>query len=283
MKPVHLLLIGLASLAYAGEDGNDGLHAPVCPIDTGTDGISITVIDTWTPGVQILGLDWLNSEDGYVIMASAEDDRINRWDAAGGCMAGGIDLMDTNTNCFGVAAGPEGAILTTNDWMLSNLFVNSGGVWVDLPENPAVSLGRGMEFDEATGEYWEAATANGVYSIYNFVPGGTTNRFIISEPSYQLSGLAVFPCNGNLGVVVTSYNVHQFYFYEYDGSTLTHFGTVPCPSMGQAQSYGLCYADSRGTFFWSWAKGSACYLSELDIDFDAGLTPDTWGGIKAQF
>lgn len=283
MKSVHLLLICLASLAFASEDGNDCLYAPASPADPGTDDITVTVVETWVPGVQVLGIDWLNDSDGFVAMACALDDMINRWDAAGETLAGSIDLMDTNASCFGVAAGPTGAIFTSNDFSLTNLFVRGDGYWADLPANPAGSGGRGMEYDEETGEYWEVGTSGTTYSIYNFVPGVTTNTFVITEPSNQLSGIAIFPYNGNLGVVVTCYNVHNFYFYEFDGSTLDHIGTVPCPAMGQVYSYGLCYANSRDTFFWSWSNGSTYTLSELDIDIELGLTSATWGSIKTQF
>lgn len=285
MKKLCLAVLCMGALAYASQDGNDSPFSPITPpVHQGTDDISVNVIETWVPGVQVLGLDWLNSEDGYVIMASAADDRINRWDASGEALSGSIDLMDTNMSCFGVAAGPTGALFTSNDWSLSNLFVcASGPTWVDLPANPAGSTGRGMEYDEASGEYWEVGTSGSTYTIYRFVPGGSTSSYVITEPSNQLSGLAVFPYEGNLGVMVACYNVLSFYFYEFDGSTLTYLGTVPCPSVGASSSYGLCYANSRDTFYWSWTNGSTYGLTELDVDIELGLTSATWGSIKTQF
>lgn len=284
MRFVYLALAGLCAVAYANQDGNDCSFSPVVPADhPGTDDISVTVLETWVPGVQTLGLDWLNSEDGYVIMASAAEDRINRWDATNETLNGYVDLMDTNVSCFGVAAGPVGALFTSNDWILTNLFVcASGPSWVDLPANPAGSNGRGMEYDEATGDYWEVGSSGSTYTIYRFVPGGSSQSFQITEPVNQLSGIALFPYEGNLGVMVTCYNVHNFYFYQFDGATLSYVGTVPCPSVGLSYSYGLCYANSRGTFFWSWSDGSTYSLSELEIEFEVGLTSATWGSIKTQ-
>ncbi len=285
MKKLCLAVLFLGAVAYASQDGNDSPFAAVTPtVHQEMDDVTITVIETWMPGVQALGLDWLNTEDGYIIMASANEDRINRWDASGEALSGYIDLMDTNTSCFGVAAGPSDAIFTSNDWSLTNLFVcASGPTWVDLPANPAGSGGRGMEFDEASGEYWEAGSSGSTYTIYRFVPGGTQNSYVITEPNNQLSGLAVFPYEGNLGVMVTCYNTLNFYFYVFDGSTLSYLATVPCPSVGASSSLGLCYADTRGTFFWSWSGGSGNGLTEIDIDIELGLTSATWGSIKTQF
>jgi hypothetical protein len=283
MKLLHVALLVVASLSYASDDGNFASFSPVNPAgDPGTDDIAITVIESWVPGVQILGLDWLNDEDGFIAMASATDDMINRWDASSEALSGAIDLMDTNTNCFGVAAGPTGALFTSNDWSLTNLFVRAS-TWIDLPPNPAGSGGRGMEFDEETGEYWEAGSDGSTHTLYRFIPGVGSIPYVITEPTYRLSGIAVFPYDDNLGVVVTTYNVHNFYFYEFDGTTLTHLGTVPCPALGQSSSLGLCYANSRDTFFWSWSDGSTYHLTELDIDFNVSLTPSTWGSIKTLF
>lgn len=285
MRIVCVLTVCLGALAYAGLDGNAFALTPVSPADVQfTGSITVTVIETWDPGVQILGLDWFNCIDGYIAMASAEDDKIYRWDATNEMPAGSIDLMDTNASCFGVAAGPTGAIFTSNDWSLTNLFVcGSDPSWIDLPANPAGSGGRGMEYDEETGEYWEVGTVGTNYTLYSFVPGVGESSFELTQPSDQLSGVALFPYEGNLGVAVTCYNVHYLYFYEYDGAALTHIGIAPCPELGQAYSFGLCYANSRDTFYWSWSDGSDSHLTELDIDFDAGLTPSTWGSIKAQF
>lgn len=285
MKKLCLAVLCLSALAFASIDGNDSPFSQVAPpAHQGTDDVTITVIETWTPGVQMLGLDWLNSEDGYVIMASASEDRINRWDAGAEALSGYIDLMDTNVSCFGVAAGPTGALFTSSDWSLTNLFVcGEGPTWIDLPANPAGSGGRGMEYDEENGEYWEAGSSGSTYTLYRFVPGGSTDSYVITEPVNQLSGLALFPYEGSLGVLVTCYNTLNFYFYEFDGSTLSYLATVPCPSVGAASSLGLCYANSRGTFYWSWSNGSTNGLTELDIDIELGLAPATWGSIKTQF
>jgi hypothetical protein len=285
MKTAVVSLALLAGLAWADQDGNPSPGAPLVPShDPGTDLVTISVIETWTPGVsQILGLDWYNYEDGYVLMASATEDRINRWDANAEALAGFIDLVDTNANCFGVAAGPEGFLFTSNDWTQNSLYVrSSGGAW-GLESNPAGTNGRGMEYDEDSGQYWEAATSGTTYTLYRFVPDVGSATYNITQPQDNLSGLAVFPYSGDLGIVVTSYDDHHFYFYVYDGSTVSYLGSAACPGMsGLQSSLGICYADSRDTFFWSWSDGTTYYLTELDID-QIGLAPATWGSIKTLF
>jgi hypothetical protein len=64
----------------------------------------------------------------------------------------------------------------------------------------------------------------------------------------------------------------SFYFYEFDGSSLTYVDTVDCPDLGVNQSYGLTYSEERDTVFWSYATGSADSISELDIDFGTEIT-----------
>lgn len=283
MKLVNVALLGMAALSFASDDGNFGFGAPLNPQHIpGTDVVDITVIETWAPGLsQILGLDWYNDEDGYILMASATEDRINRWNANTEALDGFIDLMDTNTACFGVAAGPAGSLFTSNDWSMTNLYVcSSGPTWTDLPTNPAGSNGRGMEFDEETGNYWEVGTSGTTYTLYRFTPGVGEASYVITEPTNQLSGIAVFPYNGNLGVVVTCYNVHNFYFYEFDGSSLTYIDMAPCP-IATTSSFGLCYANSRDTFFWSWSAGTPS-LTEFSIG-ELSLSPATWGSIKTMF
>jgi|GEM_PF-1484770 len=64
----------------------------------------------------------------------------------------------------------------------------------------------------------------------------------------------------------------SFYFYEFDGSSLTYVDTVDCPDLGVNQSYGLAYSEERDTVFWSYATGSNDSISELDIDFGTEIT-----------
>lgn len=281
MRILFTALIVFAALSYAvDENGNNSPGISINPeYSPGTDGFIVDVIETWHPSApQILGLDWLNSTpDRYVLFACATQDKVYAWDTQSETTTD-LSLSASNLNCFGVAAGPAGSILSTNDWGNSSLFVWNGSAW-STQSNPAGSNGRGMEFDEDTGDYWEASSSGSTYTLYRFIPGVGQSSYVITQPTNQLSGIALFPYNGNLGVVVTNYNApHNFYFYEFNGSTLTYIGTTPCPAMGQTSSFGLCYAESRNTFFWSWTSGTPS-LTELEITY-VGLTRSTWGSIK---
>jgi hypothetical protein len=250
--------------------------------------VSLTVIETWTPPVdEILGLDWYEWEDGYVVFVSSSEDRVYRWDAGYESLYGFTDLMDTNTSAFGVASGPSGTYFSTNDYVNSWMYfwwpAPGGAAW-EVHENPAGSNGRDMEWDPDGNVFWEAATVAGSRRIYRFLYPSPYTTYTLTQPTGQLSGLAVFYPGGTTTLAVTSYTDLHVYFYQFTGSSLTWIGTAACPAVpGLNQSCGLCYAHSRGTMFWSWVDtGGTYHLTELQIGA-LGLQPGTWGNIKTLF
>ncbi len=246
--------------------------------------MTITVLTTWQTGFQTLGLDWFNNGSGdYLVFSDATNDQVHLFSVASGTVTDTKDLMDTNVSAFGVAGGPNGQMFTTNDWTNSTLYIWSGSIW-SLETNPAGSNGRGMEFNVASGNYWEAATSGSTKTIYRFTPGAGSSTYTITQPATQMSGIAVFPYAGNLAVMVGCYNTANFYFYSYNGSALTWIGTAPCPTVsGLSSSLGLCYSPTRDTFFWSWTDASSvAHLTELEIN-GVSLQSTTWGEIKTLF
>jgi hypothetical protein len=98
-----------------------------------------------------------------------------------------------------------------------------------------------------------------------------------------MSGMTVFPKGSNLGIMVTAHGSQNFWFYEFDGSSLTYLGSAACP-LTVSQSRGLTYSAQRGTFFWSYSVGGTDHIAELGIDFVYTNTqPTSLGNIKAMF
>lgn len=228
--------------------------------------------------VEIRGLDYVD-DAGAVSFTSDRDNKVYTCSADDGTYIGEL-LMDfvNNPHPFGVCYDADGDVYV-NEFSRNKIRWHDGVVWDDYP-NPASNKGSGMDFD---GTYiWETYWTDGVY---RFFPDGSGAEFYaMPEVGAQLSGLTVFPFNGNLWVMVASHGEDVFNFYEFDGATMNYIATVDCPLVA-SQSYGLAYSAERGTIFWSYALGSNDWIAELGIgivdDTDVGAA--SFGLIKAVY
>ncbi len=83
--------------------------------------------------------------------------------------------------------------------------------------------------------------------------------------------------------MVGGYSYGSFYFYEYDGASMSYIGAAAEPQTSTA-SYGIAYSYDRDSFFWLYRTGSSDYrITEFELDIETSLTRDTWGGIKTSF
>jgi len=281
VKLMLLLLVSVA-FAFANNDGCTETGVLFTSPPPGEAVITATLIDSWsvTWAQQALGLDCF--EDGattYVLHSSNSDHYVQAFDPVSGTGMGTMNLDPANGSCFGVAFNndPDSDSYLTDDWSDTVLYftTNFGSSWSTYP-NPAGNAGRGMDFDGV--DYWITNSSTG---IYRFQPTVGQEAFTLGEVPSQLSGLCVFPFMGDVGICVTTYNTHNLYFYQYDGSTMTYLGSVACPA-ACSSSYGLCYSDNRGTIFWSYNSGGYT-IGEVEFDIDVALERSTWGEIKANF
>ncbi len=190
----------------------------------------------------------------------------------------------TTPNPFGVANyDPGGAQPHCNDFGFGTIWW--GLSFTDFYTNPYSNDGRGMDCD---GTYiWEAYGP--IYATYGAClrmnPDGTgVQAWNLPGITTQLSGLTTYPITGGLGIAVTAYENgaadHYIWFYEFDGSSMSLLGSATLPSCDT--SFGLTYADTRDTYFWSFYSGGQCYISELEIT-ETSFQNETWGAIKASF
>ncbi len=280
---LFLILFLVPFAVLANEDGCTETAIGIIPGSGGGDAtITLTILDTWTPSWagQCLGMDvWETGSSVNVIFSSRSDMQINSLDPVSGTSAGTIDLDGGNTNCFGVAWNNDltTPIYHTDDWSDNVLYYTEdyGTSWSTV-SNPAGTQGRGMDCDGT--DYWITNSSAG---LYRFTPGGSSEAISVPEVPSQMSGLTVFPYLGDLGLCITTYNNHYFYFYVWDGSTATYLGNAACPT-AVSGSYGLAYSDDRGTIFWSYNSGGY-QIAEVDFVIDVALDRMTWGEIKATF
>jgi hypothetical protein len=125
-----------------------------------------------------------------------------------------------------------------------------------------------MDADHANGLVWETYTSTGLYAFGPTDSVGT--YFDISAhipPTCEtgMSGLAVYPCGGATGLAVACYASTQVLFFEYADGSVTYTGCGELPrTIPILESYGLAFADSRGTLYWSAKEASGShYLTEL--------------------
>ena len=282
LAAVLLLAAMTAALAYAPDGCTEG---PVTSrsIAPSTDAdINITVEDEWLMdwASKVLGMDaWYSGPTVNIVFASPDDMQLNSLDPSTGGSAGAEDLDPANVYCFGVVWNDnvDTPVWHTNDWFQSVLYYTEDyfSTW-ETTTNPAGNNGRGMDFDGT--DYWQSYSDAGVY---RFQPGTGQEFISISGLPGQISGLSVFPYEGNIGLVITFYQTDAFYFYEWDGSSMTMLGEAATP-YSVYRSYGLAYCEYNEMLYWAYqTSGGDRYIAELSFTIEEALQPTTWGQIKA--
>jgi len=272
-----VFLFAVATLAFAYGDGcNDTGIGSVSP---GSDAVSLTLVNDWTQTHQVLGLDAVGDS---ILSAYPGDSKLQFFNRTTGAPTTTMPLSSSNGSCFGVVWNNNltTPVYHTNDWVSSNLFYteDSGTTWTTLTA-PNGNNARGMDFDGT--DYWCTNGSGG--GLWKFQPGGAKLAVAIPEVPTQPSGLAVFPYEGNLGVAVTSYSTLNFYFYSWDGSSMTYLGSAPCPGTALSSSYGLTYLPANQHLYWSYRDTSDNYhLAELSFSITS-LARSSWGAIKTSF
>lgn len=270
------------ALAVANNDGCTDISVGVNPHTSGSDDITLTLINDWTLANKALGLDiFEGSGQFFVLGADNENGWIQAYDAISGSTLNTLPLDAANGSCFGVAWNndPDTDTYYTNDWSDGVLYYTEdfGTSWT-TETNPAGNEGRGMDFDGA--DYW---TTNGTGGgIWRFLPGASAENIATPEIPTRPSGITVFPYCGNIGVAVTAYTTHNIYFYEWDGSTLNYIGSTTCP-VSCTYSFGLAYANTNEHIYWSYMDSAVNYhLTKLSFTITS-LERSSWGSIKTSF
>ena len=275
-----LLLLVLAVLAFADNDGCSEISSGASSYSSGGDDITLTLLNDWILAEKALGLDIF---DGiYILGADNNLDLIQAYDATSCSPLGSLTLDPANGSCFGLAWNNDASNDTyyTDDWQSSNLFFTDdfGSTWSTYP-NPAGSSARGMDFDGA--DYWTTNGNGG--GLWRFQPGVGEQNIAIPEVPSQPSGVTVFPLGSNVGVVVTAYQTLSIFFYEWDGATMAFLGSAPCPAAAVYRSYGLAYSEGNGHIYWSYQDDPGNYrIAEFSFDL-VSLEQSSWGAIKSSF
>lgn len=243
--------------------------------------ITLTLVSSFPAEGRALGLYMI--EETAVLGVNNTDMRVNFYAPSTGTVTAIMDLDPANTSCFGVSFDPDapGAEhFYTNDWGGNDLFytINWGASWSTVFD-PSFNEGRGMDFHG--GYHW---TTEGYQNIIRFLPEYTPFDVLsVPETTGQLSGITVFPWEGDLGVAVTSYGAQGIWFYIWNGAALDYLGYAQFP-ITPNESYGLAHSEDLDCIFWSYTDSSENFhIARLVFEISQAFTQNTWGGIKTAF
>ena len=154
-------------------------------------------------------------------------------------------MSPNNNSAYGIIVIDDYPIMTLyfNDYTNTNIFYTEdlGMTWITF-SNPAGTNSRGMDHDGSY--FWISHVPNG---IHRFQPGGVDDYMELSEISGQISGLTVFPYEGDTGIAVTTQFSSNIYMYRWNGTDLVYlnYGTIP---QSGVWSLGLTYNSLDGNF-----------------------------------
>lgn len=278
------LMLLAAAVSVFGTGNNGYFHAPAEtgePVPGKAD-ITLTLIDSFEPEGKALGLYMIEST--ALCGVNNDDGKVYGYSPTAGIVNFVMDLDPANAStCFGVLFGdqfPGAERFYTNDWDGNELYytLDWGTTW-NTVFDPAFNDGRGMDND---GEYLWSTYGNG--KLIRFQPETTPfDTLLVPETSGQLSGLAVFPWEGDLCVAVTSYGADGIWFYLWDGAELEYLGmgSLPVTSYG---TYGLAYSEDLLALFLSYEESSGDFwIARMSVEIEVALEQSTWGAVKASF
>ncbi len=279
---VFLLTFAVAAMGWVDEYGRDS-SIPDGTLPSCNDAITLNIIDTFqvSSAGQMLGLDTQQGCNQLVVMDS--DASLIR----AVVMGTGNPVWTHPTPCsdtFGCCHNwpiPYGWYV--NCYANSNMYYYDDPNWIVAFSNPAGSNGRGLDFQNDGNYIWETYSSGTTHRIYRIDETGGYTYYTITEVPGQMSGLAVFPYNGNLGIIVTCYGFQDWFLYEFDGSSLTYEGSGDPGLSNFTMSLGPTYYGNTDTFFWSYiVYGTIRWIAEVEF-ITTALERSTWGSIKTQF
>jgi len=274
-----------------GNNGNPEVGV-VCDDPTEDPLYTTILLNTWqiTYASNVLGLDHLTLGGTPVIgFCSSIDDKLYFANIADMTEFNVSNLHSGNGSAFGCTVTPP--VMTTTDFTDTNLYEGLWNSWIYY-FNPASYTSRGITRDGNNGLLWLARTNGFTGSFAQYIgcmtqgnPGSIVWYNVMAglNNTQRLSGIADFVLpNGHTCLAYNIYSSEWVRFREFTGYSLEYLGYAVLPVSGIQASFGICYCNTRDSFYWSYQKNSNFYVSEFSVNITA-LTRSTWGQIKATF
>ena len=127
-----LFILMFTALAFAANDGCTDTSIGVTPHGSGSDDITLTIVNNWTLADKALGIDVFEGSTVYILAADNESMHIQAYTTAG-TPVGTMPLASANASCFGVAwnDNPDTDTYYTDDWSDTVLYYTEdfGSSW----------------------------------------------------------------------------------------------------------------------------------------------------------
>ena len=281
-KIIVLFLVVSAAMAWDPDAGPQSSMSPMAP--QGYDDISTSVVaDNVVSGVSSpRGIDYADSW-GIIFMTDYGSDMFYAVDPSSGIIDESYAVDPSIPDILGIVYDLSTYSVFVNDWnAVMDMWYYNASAWSYGFPSPISTEPRGLALD-TSGYIWgmDAST----HLLYSFdTSGANVSSWNLSSdvPSESCCGCAVFPYQGDLGIVIGGYSWPDFYFFRWDGVNMVLLGSTATP-VSATSSYGITYSDDLDTFFWLYKdSGSQYHLCQFDVSITA-LQRDTWAGIKTAF
>lgn len=280
-KLIVLLIAVSIAMAWDADAGPQTSVGPMNP--QGYDDISTSVVNDFVlSGVTSpRGIDYADSF-ATIFITDYGSDSFYAVNPSSGAITATYAIDPAIPDVLGIVYDLVSYSAFVNDWgSVMDIWYYTASTWNFGFTGPYTSEPRGMAMDEA-GTIWGMDASTHV--LYNFDTSGTVidSWDLNAEvPSGFSCGIAVFPYQGDLGIVMGGYSWSDFYYFRWDGVNMVLLGTSTTPASASS-SYGLTYSSDLDSFFWVYTDGGSFHLCQFDITITA-LQRETWAGIKSAF
>jgi hypothetical protein len=173
-----------------------------------------------------------------------------------------------------------------DDTASPNIFYSTDYINWHSYANPGGTNGRGLDWTEnvTLSDIIVEANYNGFESgVYMFTElGEVSDYYEVADPSNYLTGVTVFPLNGNYYLMAMSSDIDCFYFYT-TTVPITLVGYADFPQNFEAY-YDIAYCSSRDTVYMSGKNSGQYCIYELQFDFyNLGIQSKSLGQVRALY
>jgi len=180
---------------------------------------------------------------------------------------------------------PDTTRIFIDDFISPNIFYTTDFSNWDSYPNPAGTDGKGLEWTDISAAtlILEAKYSGFESGVYMFTELNEVSVYYeVSYPNNYLTGVTVFPFNGNYYLMLMSSEMDYFYFYT-STVPLTLVGYVEFPADFDGH-YDIAYCYSRDSVYMSGEDNGQFCVYELHFDFyNVGIQSKSLGCVKALY
>jgi hypothetical protein len=252
-------------------------------------GATVTIVNQFyiPDGANIAGLSIAEvSGLDHVGFPSYLDKKLYYYHLDGSLEIGVSLIYSGNVYPWDMCYSPESERIFIDDFVSPTIFYTTDLLNWDSYPNPAGAEGKGLEWTtdiSAPTLILEANYSGFESGVYMFTELAELSAYYeVTYPPFYLTGVTVFPFNGEYYLMLMSSEYDYFYFYT---------STVPLTLLGYAEfpidfegHYDIAYCDSRDSFYMSGVDNGQYCIYELHFNFyNVGIQSKSLGSMKALY